>query len=70
MIAMQTKWITVSQAAELVGCTTQHLRKLAQDEAIASEKVGAIWLIDRVAAEKMAKSKPPVGRPRKNQKSS
>jgi excisionase family DNA binding protein len=70
MIAMLEKWITVSQAAEIIGCSGQRLRFLAKNNKIRSEKVGSVWLVDRKQAEMMAKTPAKTGRPRKNQKSS
>jgi excisionase family DNA binding protein len=70
MIVMQEKWITISQAAELIGCSSQRLRFLAKEQQIRSEKVGFVWLVDRKQAELMAKTPAKTGRPRKNQKSS
>jgi len=65
MIAiLKNKWISVSDAAKVVGCTPQHLRKLAILEQIPSQRVGHAWLLDKKTIEKMAANPPKVGRPR------
>jgi excisionase family DNA binding protein len=65
MIAMLEKnWISVSDAAAMVGCTPQYLRKLAIEKEILCERVGHAWLLDKKTIEKMAANPPKVGRPR------
>jgi excisionase family DNA binding protein len=70
MIAMPLKkWLTVAEAAEIIGCSQQRVRFLAKQSEIKSEMLtGKCWLIDRVAAETMAKTPAKTGRPRKSQK--
>jgi excisionase family DNA binding protein len=69
MIAMlEQNWISVSDAAALVGCTPQYLRALALDKAIPCERVGHAWLLDKNAIEKMAKTPAKTGRPRSRKK--
>ena len=58
-------WLTVSEAATLIGCSAQRLRVLAAEEKIKAAKVGArVWLIDRKAAQHMAANPAKTGRPR------
>jgi excisionase family DNA binding protein len=62
---LENKWITITEAAAIIGCSTAHLRFLAISEKIKSTKVGPrLWLIDKKAAEKMAKTPAKTGRPR------
>jgi excisionase family DNA binding protein len=69
MIAMlEEKWITISQAAEMVGCTPAHIRLLAKGKKIKAEKVGSVWLVERKQAETMANKPQGVGRPRSRKK--
>lgn len=65
---MLEKWITISQAADIVGCSTQRLRVLAKENKLRCEKVGSVWLVERKNAEDMARNPPKTGRPRKNLK--
>jgi hypothetical protein len=61
---LKNKWISVSDAAKIVGCTPQHLRKLASESLIPCERVGHAWLLDKKTIAKMAANPPKVGRPR------
>lgn len=63
---LDKKWLTVVEAAELIGCSEQRVRYLAKKAEIKSELVtGKCWLIDREAAETMARTPAKTGRPRK-----
>jgi excisionase family DNA binding protein len=65
MVAMLEKnWISVSEAATLIGCTPQYLRAMALEGRIGHDRVGHAWLLDRKTIEDMAKNPPKVGRPR------
>ena len=66
---LEENWITISQAADLVGCTTAHLRLLAKRNELRAEKVGFVWLVDRAHAEELAEKRPNVGRPRSRKNS-
>jgi excisionase family DNA binding protein len=69
MIAvLENSWMTISQAAELAGCSTQYIRLLAKKKQIKAEKVGAIWMVDRKHAESLADKPHTVGRPRRGKK--
>ena len=65
---LEKKWISVSDAAILIGCTPQHLRLLAETSKIPSEKVGHAWLLDKKTVEIMAKNPAKTGRPRGSRK--
>ena len=59
-------WLTVVEAAEVIGCSEQRVRALAKESKIKSEMLtGKCWLIDRAAAELMAKTPAKTGRPRR-----
>lgn len=66
MIAMlQENWITVRQAADLIGCRVQHVRLLARNNQLKAARIGdKIWVIEKTSAEKYAKDKKNTGRPR------
>ena len=66
---LEKHWLTVNETAALVGCSAQRIRFMAKNAEIKAELAnGRCWLIDRVAAETMAKSPAKTGRPRKNKK--
>lgn len=62
--------VSVSKAAEIIGCTTGRVRQLLLDGEIRGKKLDeseqAPWLVSRVDAEKLSKSPATTGRPRKN----
>jgi len=58
------KYYTVTQAAELAGCTVSYVRKLLRDKKIAGEKFGErAWIIPANQLEKLKCS--PTGKPGK-----
>ena len=64
---LENKWMTATEAANLIGCSSAHVRYLADKGDLVCEKVGPrAWLIDKKSAEKMAKNPAKTGRPRKN----
>jgi excisionase family DNA binding protein len=65
MATMIGKLMSVEEAAREIGCSTRHVRKLAEDEIIASEKLHerAIVLY-RDSVLEYAKTKQSRGRPR------
>lgn len=66
---LENSWMTVTQAAELAGCSTQRIRLLAKLERIKAEKIGTVWMIDKSHAQILADNPPVVGRPRRGKKS-
>jgi excisionase family DNA binding protein len=70
MISMLGKnWLTATEAAEIVGCSTGRIRTLCAKGLLAAEKVGPrAWMIERKSAEFVAKNPAKTGRPRKNPK--
>lgn len=66
---LQNKWMTSTEAAELIGCSSAHVRFLAIEGHLVGEKVGPrMWLIEKKSAQNLAKNPAKVGRPRKNSK--
>jgi len=66
---LEKSWITASEAAAIVGCTSSRIRALCKDSILKAEKIGPrVWLVDRQAAEKLAANPAKTGRPRKNRK--
>lgn len=62
---LQENWVTVKQAADIIGCRVQHVRLLARNNEIKASRIGEkLWVIDRTSAEKYAKAKKKTGRPR------
>lgn len=70
MIAMLGKnWLTITEAAVIVGCSAQRLRKLAAEKQIKAAKVGErVWLIDSKSAQDLANNPAKTGRPRGSKK--
>jgi excisionase family DNA binding protein len=69
MIAMIDKnWVTVKDAAEIIGCSNGHIRHLIDDDKLVAKKFGNCWAIERKTAEKVARTPAKTGRPRKVQK--
>lgn len=69
MSAMQINFdaVSVSRAAEIIGCTTGRVRQLLREEALRGKKLGErAWAVSRVDAEKLAESPAKTGRPRKS----
>lgn len=72
MTTMQINFdaISVTAAAEIIGCTTGRVRQLLRDGALRGAKLGVrAWAVSRVDAEKLGKNPSPLGRPRKSQES-
>ncbi len=58
--------VSVQTAADIIGCSTAHVRRLLASEIIAGEQLdgSGYWLVYRDSAEEFAKTQPKVGRPR------
>jgi excisionase family DNA binding protein len=41
------EWLTVKEAAELTGYDIQHIRRLARERKIETQKWGNAWMINR-----------------------
>ncbi len=65
---LEKKWISVSDAAVLIGCTPQHLRLMVSKNQIPHERVGHAWLLDKTSVEQIAKTPAVTGRPRSGTK--
>lgn len=62
-------WLTATEAADVIGCTTGRVRAMCKKELLSAVKVGPrAWMVDRASAEKIAKNPAKTGRPRKNPK--
>jgi excisionase family DNA binding protein len=60
------KWITVTEAADLIGVTHAYVIRLIGAGRIAAERFhGRAWLVDRRSAEHYRDNPPAMGRPRK-----
>ena len=46
---MDIEWISVSEAAQLTGYSTPHLRELVRDKRIHARKIVTVWQIDRAS---------------------
>jgi hypothetical protein len=68
ILAIKDKFCGITEAADVIGCTTSRVRQLLIAGEIIGEKIddaaNAPWLVDRASVAKYAKNKPPTGRPR------
>lgn len=66
---LNKRWITTAEAAELLGCTQDHVGLLARQGKIPSERLGKhMRLVSRAVVLRMAAQPYSFGRPRKNRK--
>jgi excisionase family DNA binding protein len=64
---LENKWLTATEAANLIGCSSAHVRYLAIAGHLNAEKVGPrMWLIEKKSAQNLAENPAKTGRPRKN----
>lgn len=62
-------YVSVPEAAEIIGCTQGRVHQLRDEGQITGEKVnGRAWLLLRKDVEKIANTKAATGRPRLNPK--
>lgn len=60
-------FISVAEAATIIGCTEGRVRQLLIDETLAGQKLNErAWAVERKSAENFAKQPQTVGRPRRN----
>lgn len=59
-----TKYLTVRQAAEVLGCTEGRIRQLIAAKSLEAEKFAGVWLILKNDLDRFAEPAK-VGRPRK-----
>ena len=60
-------WISVAEAAVIIGCTEGRVRQLLIDETITGQKLNErAWAVERKSAETFAKVPQLIGRPRRN----
>jgi len=58
--------ISVEQAAQLIGCSADHVRRLCRDGLIRAKRFGQrVWLVDAASAADFAYNRPAIGRPPK-----
>lgn len=65
---LEKNWVTVVEAADIIGCTAGHVRNLLKDNKLRAEKFGSYWAIERTSVVEVAKTPAKTGRPRKMQK--
>ncbi|KKM88427.1 hypothetical protein LCGC14_1258770 [marine sediment metagenome] len=65
MLSKELDFLTVSEAAELIGVTEGRVRQLLKSGDLLGEKFGTQWVITRAEVDRFAQIPPPaVGRPR------
>lgn len=64
---IQGNLLNVEECAAVVGCTPGRIRQMLGDGTLPGVKAnGRAWLIKKKEAEKLAKNRPPKGRPPKD----
>jgi len=59
------EYITVEEAAEIIGCTRPHVRFLLGEESIVGHKLSdRVWLVEKKSAQAYARKPQKRGRPR------
>jgi hypothetical protein len=60
-------YISVPEAAAIIGCTEGRVRQMIYDDEIEAVKINSrAWAVPKKTAEKLAKNPAKTGRPRKN----
>lgn len=62
-VMTEPMWLTVEQAAEIMGVTGAGVRRMCKYHQIKAQKFGRAWMIDRTSAETYVRTN--MGRPRK-----
>ncbi len=63
-------YVTVTEAAKIIGCTDGRVRQLLRAGTLAGERVNErAWLVEKDDAKRLAKHPATTGRPRVNGKS-
>ncbi len=60
-------WISVREAAERLGVSERHVRRLAESGVLAGRRLGGVWLISQSSSEERARSEVRPGRPLKTE---
>lgn len=59
------KFVTCEEAAEIIGCSGDHVRLLLRQGVLVGEKWGgSTWLVERRSCDLFRKNRPKRGRPR------
>lgn len=62
---LDSKWLTLEETAKVTGYTDSYLRRLLRNGELAGQKLTPrLWVIERKAAEALAKKPYKRGRPR------
>ncbi len=65
MQATLSEFISVPEAAEILGCTEGRVRQLLYEDVIDGRKLnGRAWIISRASVERYGRKEITVGRPR------
>lgn len=61
-----TDWVSVTRAAEILGCTTGRIRQLLGEKRLVGEKLDGtkLWMVSRESVESYGNETLPPGRPR------
>lgn len=60
-------YITTKEAAEIIGVTIRRVQAMLAKEELAGRRFGRDWQVSKADAERVAKIKHNVGRPRKTE---
>lgn len=68
-MAIEISLLTVTEAAQLIGCTEGYVRRLLIEGKLKGRKFGQkVWMVERDAADEFRDALPSTGRPRSAQK--
>lgn len=63
---LEKKWLTATEAAGVIGCTSGRVRTMCKNGLLSAVKVGPrAWMVEKNSAEKVARNPAKTGRPRK-----
>jgi excisionase family DNA binding protein len=68
---LDNKWLSVTEVAEMAGCTDSYVRWLIRQDKLKHQQVGRkTYLVPLAEARKFADTPRKTGRPRKSEKNS
>lgn len=65
-MSMIPGWLTTRMAAEILGVSTQRVRRMADDGVLVARKFDAVWAVQHASVLRRLREHPRPGRPRKN----
>jgi excisionase family DNA binding protein len=60
---MRMEWLSIAEAAEMLGVSERHVRRLASSGALRARRFGSHWMVERDDVRQRARIDPSPGRP-------